>query len=187
MYFGISDYGQFRFPLIYRRLDAATALTSQKYPIRCLMDRSELCDWHQYSSEEDCERCRLWEAWWRSLTPQLSNALGFTRCQKVTLLIDVWSDFANQSINFWRPDTTTQHLAHSLFINGICLIFIFHQWVKVSIWPLKRDTSTSVPSFPHIYGSQMMYPMPLALLWLVLSCCCWSWHFLYIIERPCDR
>lgn len=44
MYFGISDYAEFRFPLIYQRLDTATALTTLKYHIRRLMDHSELCD-----------------------------------------------------------------------------------------------------------------------------------------------
>lgn len=43
VHFGISDYPQFRFLLIYYCLDTATALTSLEYHIRCLMDYSELC------------------------------------------------------------------------------------------------------------------------------------------------
>lgn len=43
VYFGITEYAQFRFPVIYYHLDMAMALTRLKYHISCLMDYSELC------------------------------------------------------------------------------------------------------------------------------------------------
>lgn len=170
VHFGISDYAQFRFLLIYYCPDTAPALTSLKYHIRCLMDYSELCCWHRCSSEDDCEG----SFWWRSLTPELSNTLGFISCQKLPRLFDGQNPSMFDSL-------APKHLTHSLFINWICSHFIFDSHVRVSIWRVKHHRSTSAPSFPHIYGSRMMYPMPLAVL------CCWLWRFPHIIERLCDR
>lgn len=101
VYFGTPKYAQFSFPLIYCHLDTAIALTRLKYHISCLMDYSELCYWHRCSLEGACERCRLWDSWWRSLIPELSNTLGFRRCEKLTLLIDVCPDLPSESINFF--------------------------------------------------------------------------------------
>lgn len=92
VYFGITEYAHFRFFLNNYRLDTVMALTRLKYHIGCVMDYAELCCWRWCSSEGDCERCRLWDSWWQTLIPKMSNTLGCRRSGKLTLLIDVRPD-----------------------------------------------------------------------------------------------
>lgn len=134
VYFGITEYAQFRFPVIYYRLDMAMALTRLKYHISFLMDYSELCYWHWCSSEGDCERCSLWDSWWRTLIPKLSNTLGFRGCEKLMLLIDVCHNHPSESIHFfmaWQPNILT----NSLLINWICSLFAHSFFTSMCKFP----------------------------------------------------
>lgn len=156
LYFGTTEYAHFRFCLIYHRLDTAMALTRLKYHISCVMDYAELCCWRWCSSEGDCERCRLWDSWWRSLIPKMSNSLGCRRSGKLTLLIDVRPELPPLKASSWQPTVFT----NSLLINLICSLFVSFSPAGQS-FHLAGETAHTF--FTHIYGSQMMCP-PLAFL-----------------------
>lgn len=95
----------------------------------------------------------LWDSFWLRLIPNLSNALGFRKCEKLMPLIDVCPNFLSESIHFFMA-LQANILTNSLLIYRICSLVLFTTW-----WKFSSGWWNTIPQhLPQVFHTYLWIP-----------------------------